>query len=166
MINTTHKKQINYNKTKLLANLSEISDDVNDSILSDDCVKKDMKIINNDDVKAKIHPLSIKLRDLNDSYKYRYQEYEMMAEEVTIQSAIELYADDATQVDTKTERIVNIQSDDKTLQQDLNDFLESISVDSNIGNAQDTRTSMQKKYHNSPASIDYRTIAQELCDMK
>ena len=84
--------------------------------------------------KYNVWDLISKLRDLNDSYKYRYQEYEMMAEEVTIQSAIELYADDATQVDTKTERIVNIQSDDKTLQQDLNDFLESISVDSNIWN--------------------------------
>lgn len=84
--------------------------------------------------KYNVWDLISKLRDLNDSYKYRYQEYEMMAEEVTIQSAIELYADDATQVDTKTERIVNIQSDDKTLQQDLNDFLESISIDSNIWN--------------------------------
>ena len=84
--------------------------------------------------KYNVWDLISKLRDLNDSYKYRYQEYEMMADDVTIQSALELYADDATQVDTKTERIVNIQSDDRNLQQDLNDFLESINVDSNIWN--------------------------------
>lgn len=84
--------------------------------------------------KYNVWDLISKLRDLNDSYKYRYQEYEMMLEEVTIQSAVELYADDATQVDTKTERIVNIQSDDKTLQEDLNAFLQSINVDSNVWN--------------------------------
>lgn len=74
------------------------------------------------------------LRDLNDSYKHRYREYEMMTEEVVIQSAVELYSDDATQVDTKTERIVNIVSDDHQLQEDLNNFLTSINTESNVWN--------------------------------
>lgn len=84
--------------------------------------------------KYNVWDLVSKLRDLNDNYKYRYQEYEMMAEEAIIQSAIELYADDATQVDTKTERIVNIMSDDQTLQNDLNAFLESVHIESSIWN--------------------------------
>ena len=75
-----------------------------------------------------------KLRDLNDNYKYRYREYEAMTNEVTIQAAIELYADDATQVDTKSEKIIGVYSDDKTLQQDLNDFLESINIESSVWN--------------------------------
>lgn len=75
-----------------------------------------------------------KLRDLNNDYKYRYTEYESMADDVIIQSALELYADDATQVDTKTERIVSVESDDKTLAADLNAFLDSIEVESRIWN--------------------------------
>lgn len=75
-----------------------------------------------------------KLRDLNNNYKYKYAEYEAMSDDVIIQSALELYADDATQVDTKTERIVSVESDDKTLAADLNAFLESIEVESRIWN--------------------------------
>lgn len=84
--------------------------------------------------KYNVWDLVSKLRDLNDGYKYRYQEYEMMAEEVIIQSAVELYADDATQVDTKTERVVNIVAEDETLQSDLNAFLESIGIESSVWN--------------------------------
>ena len=75
-----------------------------------------------------------KLRDLNNNYKYRYAEYEAMADDVIIQSAIEMYADDATQVDTKTARIVTIESDNATLAEDLNAFLESIEIESRIWN--------------------------------
>lgn len=75
-----------------------------------------------------------KLRDLNNNYKYRYAEYEAMADDVIIQSAIEMYADDATQVDTKTERIVTIDSDNATLAADLNAFLDSIEIESRIWN--------------------------------
>ena len=75
-----------------------------------------------------------KLRDLNNNYKYRYAEYEAMADDVIIQSAIEMYADDATQVDTKTARIVTIDSDNATLAEDLNAFLESIEIESRIWN--------------------------------
>lgn len=75
-----------------------------------------------------------KLRDLNNNYKYRYAEYEAMADDAIIQSAIEMYADDATQVDTKTARIVTIESDNATLAEDLNAFLESIEIESRIWN--------------------------------
>lgn len=84
--------------------------------------------------KYNVWQLISKLRDLNNNYKYKYAEYEAMADDVIIQSALELYADDSTQVDTKTERIVMIESDDKTLAADLNAFLESIEIESRIWN--------------------------------
>lgn len=84
--------------------------------------------------KYNVWQLISKLRDLNNNYKYKYAEYEAMADDVIIQSALELYADDSTQVDTKTERIVMIESEDKTLAADLNAFLESIEIESRIWN--------------------------------
>lgn len=75
-----------------------------------------------------------KLRDLNDNYKSKYMEYEAMAEDVIIQSALELYADDATQIDNKSEKIVAIKSKDATLQKDLEVFLESMQVETRIWN--------------------------------
>ena len=84
--------------------------------------------------KYNVWQLISKLRDLNNNYKYKYAEYEAMADDVIIQSALELYADDSTQVDTKTERIVMIESEDKTLAADLNAFLKSIEIESRIWN--------------------------------
>lgn len=84
--------------------------------------------------KYNIWQLISKLRDLNNNYKYKYTEYEAMAEDVIIQSAIELYADDATQVDTKTTKIVTIDSDDETLAKDLNAFLSSVEIESRVWN--------------------------------
>lgn len=84
--------------------------------------------------KYNVWQLISKLRDLNNNYKYKYAEYEAMADDVIIQSALELYADDSTQVDTKTERIVMIESENKTLAADLNAFLESIEIESRIWN--------------------------------
>lgn len=84
--------------------------------------------------KYNVWQLISKLRDLNNNYKYKYAEYKAMADDVIIQSALELYADDSTQVDTKTERIVMIESEDKTLAADLNAFLESIEIESRIWN--------------------------------
>ena len=49
-----------------------------------------------------------KLRNLNDLYRQKYAEYDIMAEDVVIQSALELYADDSTQLDTNIKKIVNV----------------------------------------------------------
>ena len=75
-----------------------------------------------------------KLRNLNDSYKYRYAEYREMEHEVMIQSALELYADDATQVDTRTSKIVAITSNDNVLQNDLNALIAKLEIDDRIWN--------------------------------
>ena len=48
---------------------------------------------------------------------------------------------------------------------DLKPFSRPIRIDSNIGSAQDQKVSMQQKYHNSPASTDYRTIVDEILNL-
>lgn len=73
-----------------------------------------------------------RLRNISDEYKYRYREYDIMEDEVVIQSALELYADDATQLDTRTKRIVSIDSEDVMLQKDLSAFLDSINVEARV----------------------------------
>lgn len=73
-----------------------------------------------------------KLRDINDGYKYKYVEYDSMADDVVIQSALELYADDSTQLDARTQRVVAVESDNKRLQKDLTAFLDSINIESKI----------------------------------
>lgn len=47
----------------------------------------------------------------------------------------------------------------------LKPFSRPISVDANIGEAQRNKCSMQLKFPNSPASIDYRVIADEIINM-
>ena len=46
----------------------------------------------------------------------------------------------------------------------LNPFSRPIRVDASVGKAQEERVSLQAKYHNSPAAVDYRQIAQELIE--
>ncbi len=47
----------------------------------------------------------------------------------------------------------------------LKPFSRPIRVDSNIGEAQRNKLSMQKRFHNSAASTDYRAIADEIIEM-
>lgn len=72
------------------------------------------------------------IRSLSTDYKELCNEYDMMSDDSIIGSALELYADDATQLNSRTNRRVNISSDDKTLQQDLLSFLDSINIEDNL----------------------------------
>ena len=47
----------------------------------------------------------------------------------------------------------------------LKPFSRPIRVDSNVGKAQESRVSLQEKFHNSPAAVDYRQIADEIIMM-
>lgn len=85
----TSLRMPNYNKTKLLGDILEITDTINDLVLSDDRVQKDMKIINNDDVKEKISPLSIKIRNLNEDYQTIYKLCEKTISSERIQELID-----------------------------------------------------------------------------
>lgn len=73
-----------------------------------------------------------RLRELNDNAKFRYEEYRMMNYDSVLQSALELYSDDATQVDSKTTKVVSIASDDQLLADDLNNFLDSLDINNRI----------------------------------
>lgn len=79
------------------------------------------------------------VRDLQSSYKQLYQEYDAMSEDSIIGGALELYADDASQVDGDTGRVIDIKCEDKSLREDLLTFLDSLNVESSIwGWAYDT----------------------------
>lgn len=102
-----------------------------------------------------------RLRDLNDNYKYKYLEYDYMAEDTIIQSALELYADDSTQLDTNTKRVVEVASKDKTLQKDLEAFLESIEIEDRIWTwAYDLAKNgdVFLKVHNSKSEVEERNL--------
>lgn len=75
-----------------------------------------------------------KLRQVNDAYKVQLAEYDSMDDEVIIQAALELYADNATQVDSKTGRVVTITSDDESLQSELNDLMDILDIDKRVWN--------------------------------
>lgn len=72
------------------------------------------------------------LRDTNNSYKDKYAEYEEMSRDDIIGSALELYADDSTQMDTDTSRRITVVSKSVNLRKDIEAFLESINADSRI----------------------------------
>lgn len=73
-----------------------------------------------------------KLRDVSGNKSAVYKEYETMANDVFIASALELYADDAVQSEVRTSRVVWITSKDKTLQDDLELILEELEVESRV----------------------------------
>lgn len=75
-----------------------------------------------------------KLRNVQTNAKNKYAEYEGMTSDSVIQTALEFYADDSTQVDNYSNKIVMIKSEDKLLEKDLNAFLSSISIDRRVWN--------------------------------
>lgn len=82
----------------------------------------------------KISELISKLRNTVDCYNNMYNEYFEMGLDTIINSALEMYADDATQVDTKSSRIIGITSQDTKLCKDILAFLDSIEADNRVWN--------------------------------
>lgn len=74
-----------------------------------------------------------KIRELSTDREKVYKEYEAMANDVFIASALELYADDATQPDA-TGRIIWVTSEDPQLEHFLNNLLKELRVQSRIWN--------------------------------
>jgi len=74
-----------------------------------------------------------KLRNISEERHNRYNEYDIMEEDVIISSALEMYADDATQIDMDTSKKVWVESKkNNKLAEELNKFLEALDVDKNI----------------------------------
>lgn len=111
------------NRTRRGMNPSELSKMNNSGNMADSVTN----LANHD-----VYKIISSIRDLSNTYKQRYAEYEEMANDSVIGSALELYADDATQVDGDTGRIVMITSPDKKLKDDLQAFLDSVHVDSQV----------------------------------
>jgi len=74
-----------------------------------------------------------KIRELSTDREKVYKEYEAMANDVFIASALELYADDATQPDA-TGRIIWVTSEDPQLEHFLNSLLKELRIQSRIWN--------------------------------
>ena len=72
------------------------------------------------------------IRDVSQNREYKYAEYDIMSAEVIINAALNMYADDSTQVDVNSGRFLSITSSDEVLVKDLYTFLEKINYDNFI----------------------------------
>lgn len=72
------------------------------------------------------------IRTMTDSRLTQYQEYDDMEKDILISSALELYADDSTQPDTRTGKNVWIHSDDAQLKADLERVLDQFDIPSRL----------------------------------
>lgn len=76
-----------------------------------------------------------KLYDISDDRQNRYNEFRSMEKDVLMSSALELYADDATQVDPQKGKRVWVEPEGgkyKNLVKDLNNFLDAIDADDKV----------------------------------
>ncbi|AMM44826.1 portal vertex protein of head [Bacillus phage SP-15] len=73
-----------------------------------------------------------KLRDVSSTKSAVFKEYENMANDVFIASALELYADDAVQSEIRTGRLVWITAKDKDLQSDLDVLMDELEIESRV----------------------------------
>lgn len=73
-----------------------------------------------------------RLRNVSTDKSKVFREYEDMADDVFIASALELYADDATQTDSRKGKAVWIKSEDEELITDLDLLLEELEVESRV----------------------------------
>lgn len=69
------------------------------------------------------------IRDVSQNREYKYAEYDIMSAEVIINAALNMYADDSTQVDVNSGRVLSINSPDTVLVKDLYTFLEKINYE-------------------------------------
>ena len=81
---------------------------------------------------SQVTELLSSMREMNQSTKALYEEYDDMVNDDIINSALELYADDSTQLFNELNRIVVVESDDKDMKKDIESFLDSINVDDRI----------------------------------
>lgn len=107
-----------------------VNESLDKSSLSDDSFEYDLLQLSQDN--NSVTELLSNLRNLNQSVKALYEEYDNMVSDDIIDSALELYADDATQIFNELNKIVTVESDDPKLVKDIESFFSSIQVDSKI----------------------------------
>lgn len=74
------------------------------------------------------------LRNLETAHNYMYAEYDLMAEDTIIGAALQIYADNAIQLDSDTSRILKVDSDSPQLSRDLNTMLRRLNVEDKLWN--------------------------------
>lgn len=79
-----------------------------------------------------MYKLINQLRDLSQTREYKYAEYDVMSADVIIRTALNMYADDATQVDENSKTVLSIDSKDEVLQKDLYSFLRKIKMEEKL----------------------------------
>lgn len=67
-------------------------------------------------------------RSLSSDREERYKEYESMLTDATIAAAIEMYADDATQYDYRTGKVIWAESNDKTINAAANRLIDVLGI--------------------------------------
>lgn len=125
--NTSQARLVNKKQDKDNTNQSNNTEQSNSSLLEDSHRILGLPLYST-------WELVSKLRQVNDAYKVMLTEYDAMDDEVIIQAALELYADNATQVDSKTGKVVTITTEDESLQSELNDLMDILDIDKRVWN--------------------------------
>lgn len=79
-----------------------------------------------------MYRLISQIRDVGQSREYKYAEYDIMASDVIIKTALGMYADDSTQVDENSNTIISVESTDEHLKKDLTTFLTKMKVEDRL----------------------------------
>lgn len=73
-----------------------------------------------------------KFRTLSSDRQERYSEFEDMLKDATIAAAIEMYADDATQYDYRTGKVIWAESDDPDIQKAANRLIDVLGINEKV----------------------------------
>lgn len=98
------------------------------------------------------------LRNLATAINYMYAEYDVMAEDTIIGAALQIYADNAIQIDSDTNRILKIDSDDHRLIKDLEAVLNRLDVEDRLWNVAYNTAKYGNKYWKILVTSDGRDI--------
>lgn len=79
-----------------------------------------------------MYKLIDQIRNVSQTREYKYAEYDIMSADVIIRTALNMYADDSTQVDENSNSILDIESSDEHLKKDLISFLTKIKMEEKL----------------------------------
>lgn len=99
------------------------------------------------------------LRDVSQTREYKYAEYDIMSAEVIINAALNMYADDSTQVDINSGHVLSITSSDEILVKDLYAFLEKINFENFVWDVAYSLAKYGNKYLKVYLSEDGKDIS-------
>lgn len=95
-------------------------------------VNPPMKDIPIDSSEYSIWRLVGELRNLATSFNFRYAEYDIMSEDTIIGAALQIYADNAIQMDTYSGRVLEVTGTNTTLVKDIESFLSRFKIEDKL----------------------------------